>query len=1323
MRKKIFHGGKRLIAGVLALSLSLVAPMQMKSAKAAADTADLRLVFTSDIHGQVTTEDYETGKLYTTGGYSRTVSLVKEARAEVNKNNSMLFDLGDSLYDYTTDYIYDYNSSAQQPVYNAMAKMGYDAMVLGNHDFDYTLGYIKNQLAGAKLTGKVVLSNVWDANTKKHIWAENRIITKSLVTEGGKTLKVKVGLIGETVPGLSKKRTSYKGVLETEDIVKNTKTQVAKLKKAGADVIIVLAHSGIGDEKPAELDNNTGYALTKISGVDAVLCGHLHTDFPSKNGTKWDDLPGVNKVTGLVNGKPLVQIENRGASVGVADLELYSSNGKIGIKSGRTSIRKVNSKTEVNQTINNIFGNWSKTFLNDCSLILSEVDTNAQLQNYFGTQEDNDAIQLLNTIKMGFGLNYINNKATAYKNYPVVAASSYIKYGSDGDSDYVDIREEFRKSNMYQLVKYRTGLYLYRMTGAQIKEWLEWSASCYELPGENLIEGTENNKPEETEAPTDAPDSAVSPGPDATPGTDGTAEPSVTPGVTEEPEATPASEASKEPEATPPGEASEEPEATPTAEASKEPEATPTAETSMQPQATPTAEATATPGNGGTGINPPLSEPKLKSLSELLSFDTSKPFQYTLQNDFLDDWSSFYVFDGLEYTINTKEKPRYSDSGKKINNTNRITSLTRNGAAVKGTDVFVVATHRLPNNTLFNSMNPTKIVSTSTETYRKHIQKSIENISMTGTIKSMQDDNWNVTYSDDYHYLLRSGEEAQHYIETKPWITNVVGNEFEPQYYVTDFDKLSKEDTSGPSLTAVSLNESETNKNVPIAIQATDRSGIASIRYVSGKYSAENSIWSTAAKVSGKTLSIANNGTYSICAIDKKGNRSVVHVRVLNINRSILDTPVVSTYSNRKKYIEGKAEAGARIYFKIENGPTYSVVVGKNGKFKYALPPQPAGRRIFVYVIDGKGRTSARTIVTVKRTGPNKPSLNAVKTNTKTIMGTVNDSYAYPVIILNGKKVYVPNKNVKSLYKKSSIYNKKYSVSVGKVKMYSNGRYAMTLPRYWKAKEKIQVKTVDAIARTSLVNTKTVKQTVANPPKINNATVSNTAKAVNLYTDEKIKSAVVKIGKKTYKSGKKSYNKKSKKYRYRVAIPRTDTGTKMKAYFVNVKGKSTAVAFHTYLKAPNKPKVDVAAVKDKTITGKVDLVAKGKKPATVANSKTKVYAYVNGKKHVGKVKNDGTFSVKVPALKAKDKVVVKAKNRLGKSQDRKVPVKKKKPKKKKKEAKKPSDTGKPSASDKPGTTAKPAATAKPGTAKKSSTKKSAKKNTKKSDKKSNTKKK
>ena len=114
------------------------------------------------------------------------------------------------------------------------------------------------------------------------------------------------------------------------------------------------------------------------------------------------------------NGKPLVQIENRGASIGLVDLNIGTKNNKPPITGKSTQIRKVNASTEVDPTINAAFVNWTKTFMADSSQILSEVAADTQLQNYFGTMEDNDAIQLLNNIKISYGLQYINNTKTQF---------------------------------------------------------------------------------------------------------------------------------------------------------------------------------------------------------------------------------------------------------------------------------------------------------------------------------------------------------------------------------------------------------------------------------------------------------------------------------------------------------------------------------------------------------------------------------------------------------------------------------------------------------------------------------------------------------------------------------------------------------------------------------------------------------------------------------------------------------------------------------------------------------------------------------------------
>lgn len=1169
-----------LMIGQLGIGVGKKGSVVKEASAATEDLANLRLIFTSDLHGQVTTEDYETGGTFTTGGLSRAATLISEAKSEVNANNTLLFDLGDVLYDYTTDYIYNYDSSANQPIYSAMSKLGYDAIVLGNHDFDYDLNYIQTQLKNSGMSGKVVLSNVVDANTKKHIWTENKIVKKSLVTKSGKTITVNVGLIGETVPALSKKRTSYKGILETEDIVKNVKKEVTLLQNKGADIIVVLAHSGIGEENPEEKDASVGYALTKVPGVDAVLCGHSHVDFPSSEGSKYDSLPGVDLETGLVNGKTLIQVEKRGASVGVADLMLSNANNKISIADRKTSIRKVTEDTEINQTINSAMGSWAKTFLTDCSEILCEVDSKTELQNFFGTQEDTDAIQLLNNIKISYGLTYINNTDTKYKSYPVVAASSYIKYGMEDEMDYVNVRDVFKRSNMYDLINYKTGLYLYTMTGAQIREWLEWTASFYAKPGESLI-------PEKQEQAEDSSSDEDS-------------------GDVENTENS-------------------------------------------------TEENTENTENVENSSSILENSNKQISLDELLDYDMNKPLQYTLKEDYVDDWKNIYIFDGLEYQIDTTIAPRYNEDGEMINDTNRVISLTRNGAAVSDSAKFVVATHRLPDNDLFNKMEPTKLISTSTEKYRNYIENYIEKVALAGTLKTVKDDNWSVDYHENYDYLVKTGELANEFASEKNWIVKSLLNKNGYEYYLTDFSKQFVSDTTGPCINAVAKTDSETNKDVKVLVQANDKSGVSVVKYALGKYGANNSVWDSASKVSSGSFNCTQNGTYSVMAVDGKGNRSVTYLRILNINRSILDAPVVETYTNRKDYIEGTAEAGATIYFKVDGGSRYSAKVGSNGKFKYALPSQNAGKQIFVYVVDSKGRTSSRTIVTVKRTGPNKPVLNAVKTNSKKISGKLNDTYAYPMILVNKKTLYVQNATIKALYKKSAFYDKSYKVKIVPVTI-ASGKFTVTLPKYLTAGTKVQLKTIDVVSRCSLITSGSVVQKVPNKP-VKVSAVTNLSKKVKIYTEEKCTRALVKIGKKSYQSTKSSYSSKTKRYCFTVKIPRTDSTSVLKTYVSNAKGNSKACSIRPTEVVPNKPKVDKVKKGAKKITGKVDIIGALNGKNTVSGTKTKVYVYVNGKRYKAKVKNNGIFTVKVSVLKKGTKIICKAKNRKGTSLSKTLRVK------------------------------------------------------------------
>lgn len=1175
-----------LAAVMFGMQLMGAVPAQRVSADSA-NTADLRLLFTTDLHGQLTSVDYTTGAIANQFGLAKATTLIQEARNEKGAANTLLFDLGDVMYDYTTDYIYDYDESAIQPIYSAMASLGYDAITLGNHDFEYTLPYIQNQLTGSGLLDKVVVSNVKDANTGASVWNQNKVIEKTLTTKQGQTITVKVGIIGETIPTLSKKRCDYTGVLVGEDIVANVTKETQTLKSQGADIVVVLAHSGVGEENPAAMDENVAYALTKIDGVDAVLSGHKHAYFCADGTTKYDSYPGVDTSTGLVNGKNLVMVANSGKGIGVVDLTVSNASGSNEIVGRKSAIRKVKKNTKADENINNNFmGNWADTFIADSSEILCEMDTNIRLQNYFGTIEDSGAIQLLNDIGISYGMLYQNNENTAYQGLPVVSGAKYLKYGSGSGDDYLDITGNFTRSNLYQLINYRTQLYLYEVTGSQLKEWLEWSASAYETTGENILVTPAPNKP------TDTP--------------------------TESPMETPVDTAS--------------------------------------------GGAFHAGENAAKGISGQVSQrkgiqQKPGLLEGIFSYQGSQPLQQMMKDEWLTDWEHYYIFDGVEYHIDTSKAPRYDYDGNKINDTFRVDKMTRNGQEIKDTDKLILVVNRLLNTPVPSQFNAAYINRASTTYMREYIENYLERESLCGTMKNIQDDNWSVGYSNDYQYLVKTGEGAAELAKTKNWIAELLDSSEDFYYYRADFSKMNTLDTTGPNLNLKSLNDEETNNDVKVAVQATDPSGLYSVKYLLGKYTADSSAWNQATNIDSSFM-CTENGIYSVLATDLLGNKTLKYIRINNVNKSILQAPKVKTYTNRHKNIEGTAEPKANIYFELQGGKVYQSTVKADGTFSYALTPQRSGSKVYVYVTDDKGRASARTVVTVKRTGPNKPVLDKVVTSSRIISGELNDSNVYPVFIIDDKKtVYLPNNGTKELYEKSGIYNAKYKVVELEMNIKEDGTYSFAMPSLLPAKTQIKLRTLDAVSRNSMLTSKKVTQVVPAKPIVDE--VTNLSKNVKIYSEEKCTSAAVQIGKKEYTVKKAKYVSSKKMYRFTVKIPRSDSGVKLKISLTNVKGKSPILKTTKTEVVPDTPKLNKVKAGVKKITGSVHLVGDKDKSGetTVSSTKTKVFVYVNKKKYKAKVSADGTYKVKVKKIVSGTKITVQARNAKGNSKKRKAAVK------------------------------------------------------------------
>lgn len=963
--------------------------MQFHSVQAAAEpeTVELRIIGTTDIHGQLNSMDYEKGVDYNNGGLARLSNLIKKTKSEVPAESVILLDAGDTLYDYTTEFIFSENQQVVQPIYKAMATIGYDAITLGNHDFDYGYDYILRQLNGSGLKDITVLSNVTDSKTGEHPFHENMIITRKLKTSAGKKVEVKVGIIGLTIPTLTGKTHSYTGILKGEDMVANAKDQAAKLKEKGADVIVALAHTGMGPVEPELNFKNVAYALTKIPDIDVVICGHEHNQFPTKDYTSpYFKLPGVDKTTYLINDKNVIMAGNRGNSLGVVDLTLtvYKDGGYI-ISERKSELRPVNAGTTVeNKTIAGYYGEWDKLMLPYSRDIIAKLEENELIHNYYGMLGDNSAIQLLNDAKIDYAQRYVLTTGTQYKDYPIIAASTYYTYGSASVEDYVHLGGSITESDLSSIQPYNNYLYIYTITGKQLKEWLEWSASAYET----------------------------------------------------------ASIVSK--------------------------------------WSSPT-------------MNNLMKASGLKSL---------------LREDWMNNWGTFTVFDGVNYVMDPSSEPRYDINGNKVSNSNRISHITYNGKEVTEDMTFLLVINKITAPKTPNLGVETQVVLNGFVRTQAVLSKYIKEISENGSILPHLDYNWRVGLASKHSFITRVPEQGEDLFEATPWYKKLLTREAGYAYYEASYPDWNK-DTVGPHIIATQAVTAPTASPYKVAVHVTDASKLKTVSFIKGDRDADFFTRTGGAKLeSDNTFTVTENGVYTIYAEDEVGNQSTYRLVVSNFDDNLLSSPTIDSYTNRKTKITGRGEPFTKAIISTPTG-SYTTEVGKDGTFSYPLPAQNSGTKLQVYLKDEKKNLESAVVnVEVKRTGPNLPTVNDINNIQNTITGNLNDDDAVIIAIVDDT-VYVPKDGGKELYMANKeIYDK--GLNIVKVPFVKDGQNAFTMTvGPLEAGKSVKLYSLDHISRNSRVATKTVKELGPDAPVVNE--VSNIERSLSGYVPNTKKSIQVEI--------------------------------------------------------------------------------------------------------------------------------------------------------------------------------------------------------------------
>jgi 2',3'-cyclic-nucleotide 2'-phosphodiesterase/3'-nucleotidase len=429
----------------------------------------LTVMGTTDLHGHVFNWDYFKNAEYKDSagnaqGLSRISTLVNQVRAEKGRRNTLLLDAGDTIQGTPLTYYYakvdpiTAKGGPVHPMAAAMNAIGYDAVALGNHEFNYGIETLRKfeEQCDFPLLG----ANALDAKTLKPAFPP--YFVKEFCVKGAPP--VKVAVLGLTNPGIAIWDKAYvQGKLTFPGLEEQAAKWVPKLRSMGADVVVVSAHSGssgtssYGDQLPY-VENSAALVAQKVPGIDAILVGHAHVEIP--------ELKVTNEKSGktVVLSEPLAYAER----LSVFDVELTFAKGRWSVESVASKVLNSNAVADdpkitklladehaiVVKYVNQVVGSATET--------LTTVDAR---------YKDAPIIDLITKVQEDVVKAAL--AGTEYASLPVIAQASPFSRTSQIPAGDVTIRD------LSGLYVYDNTLVAKVLTGAQVRAYLEYSAEYF----------------------------------------------------------------------------------------------------------------------------------------------------------------------------------------------------------------------------------------------------------------------------------------------------------------------------------------------------------------------------------------------------------------------------------------------------------------------------------------------------------------------------------------------------------------------------------------------------------------------------------------------------------------------------------------------------------------------------------------------------------------------------------------------------------------------------------------------------------------------------
>lgn len=439
----------------------------------AATSLSLRLLATTDMHMKVLPYDYFADRECDRGGLARVASLIERRRAE--RPNCLLLDNGDFLQGTPMgDYAAARHEAAPRrihPAIAAMNAMGYDAAALGNHDFNFGLSFLRSVTARARFP--FLAANL---QVRRGPGFDGHVILRRVMTDDrGEPVPLSIAIAGFVPPQTTAWDRDLSDQIMCFDIIETARSLIPALRAAGADLVVALAHSGIGAPTASPGMENAAAALAALPGLDAVIAGHTHEVFP---GPRIRPRPGVDPKAGTLAGKPAVMAGFGGSHLGIIDLDLAREPaGSWRIRDFAVRAEPVDPGLPTEDRVARpVLAAHRETLRN----MRRRVGRSATaLTSYFALIGDDPGSRLVNLAQRWHVRRQLKN--TPWQDLPLLSASAPFRAGGrGGPRHYTDVPAgALSLRNLADLYVFPNRICAIRLTGAQLAEWLERSASLF----------------------------------------------------------------------------------------------------------------------------------------------------------------------------------------------------------------------------------------------------------------------------------------------------------------------------------------------------------------------------------------------------------------------------------------------------------------------------------------------------------------------------------------------------------------------------------------------------------------------------------------------------------------------------------------------------------------------------------------------------------------------------------------------------------------------------------------------------------------------------